>query len=503
MALASRSFIVMTVPPNLRETNFATMKYVFALTFLLMAIAPAAETQTTGADVYRPGRGIERAMTLLAESTPERRNSVRILFYGQSGMESPWWPMVVEELKRRFPSVNFVIENRALGGFPSQLLVKTSESDLYPFQPDLLIFNVSGADDAYEDIIRRTATRTVADVLILNDYLRNDAALSEESDPAKIVRGGPQWNQYWNYIFLPTVAQKYGAGLIPVRQLWKQHLTENKIPATDLLGADKSHLGEKGCKLMAEIVNRHLVAPQPGSLDPLQDNRVKTLRVGKDIEWKDGKLDLTFEGNRVDLVFGDRKAQEASILIDGTPPSQHKDLYSFTRATTSQGGKFPIILKIGSNALPLVEDWTLEAKRDPLKEKQYTFSVKGSRTGPDGEGRTDTPFVSRSARVVIEPQDWCYEHVFGMVTLSSSSTAVHATGGPAKQLPESFVVRWQTELLSKDAITVPETEDSGTKPTVMAVQNLRNGPHRMEIAGGPETQISEIRVYRPPLTSGN
>ena len=50
--------------------------------------------------------------------------------------------LVVEDLRRRFPHANLVVENRALGGFASQMLVKTAETDLYSFQPDLLIFHV-------------------------------------------------------------------------------------------------------------------------------------------------------------------------------------------------------------------------------------------------------------------------------------------------------------------------------------------------------------------------
>ena len=36
------------------------------------------------------GSGIQRTMTLLATSTPARRNPVRILFYGQSITKQEW-----------------------------------------------------------------------------------------------------------------------------------------------------------------------------------------------------------------------------------------------------------------------------------------------------------------------------------------------------------------------------------------------------------------------------
>src|ERR1019366_4089894 len=102
------------------------------------------------------GLGVQRTMTLLAASTPEHRNTVRVLFYGQSITEQDWWKSVADDLRRRFPNANLIIENRALGGYASQLLVKSAETDLYSFQPDLLIFYVYGSHIEYENIIRRT-----------------------------------------------------------------------------------------------------------------------------------------------------------------------------------------------------------------------------------------------------------------------------------------------------------------------------------------------------------
>lgn len=84
-------------------------------------------------DPAKLGLGIQRTMALLATSTPQHRNTVKVLFYGQSITEGPWWKEVADDLHRRFPNANLQIENRALGGFSSQLLVRTAESDLYSF----------------------------------------------------------------------------------------------------------------------------------------------------------------------------------------------------------------------------------------------------------------------------------------------------------------------------------------------------------------------------------
>src|SRR5690242_4616738 len=83
------------------------------------------------------GLGIQRTMTLLATSTPRHRNHVRVLFYGQSITEQEWSRYVSNDLRRRFPDADLEIENRAIGGFASQLLIRPAEHDVYPFYPDL------------------------------------------------------------------------------------------------------------------------------------------------------------------------------------------------------------------------------------------------------------------------------------------------------------------------------------------------------------------------------
>ena len=147
------------------------------------------------------GLNIQRTMTLLATSTPVQRNTVRVLFYGQSITEQEWTKEVTADLRRRFPNANLLIENRAIGGHSSQLLVKTAEADLYPFQPDLMIFYVYGSHTDYESIIRRTRERTTAEILMQTDHATKDSDLTEPTDPAKVSPA--QWNSFMNYKFLP------------------------------------------------------------------------------------------------------------------------------------------------------------------------------------------------------------------------------------------------------------------------------------------------------------
>jgi len=208
-------------------------------------------------DTASYGRSLQRTMRLLAESTAEKPNMVRVLFYGQSITEQKWAKLVEDDLRRRFPHANLVVENRALGGFASQILVRTAETDLYPFQPDLLIFHVYGSHDKYEDIIRRTRERTCAEILMQTDHVTKAVDLTEETDPAKVPIQSGKWDAFMNHNWIPSLAKKYGAELCDQRAIWKRYLTDHALAPKALL-KDDVHLNANGEYLMAQCVNAYL-----------------------------------------------------------------------------------------------------------------------------------------------------------------------------------------------------------------------------------------------------
>ena len=308
------------------------------------------------------GKSIQRTMRLLATSTAEKRNTVRILFYDQSITEQKWSKVVEEDLRGRFPYADLVIENRALGGFASQLLARTAETDLYPFQPDLLIFHVYGAHDKYEDIIRRTRERTCAEILIQTDHVTKAADLTEETDPAKVPIQSGKWEAFFNHNFLPSLAEKYGGELCGQRTLWKTYLTAHGLEPKALL-KDNVHLNAHGEFLMAEIVKAHL--RRDAKFDPAPaEAGVRTFVAGEEVNFENGRLSMEFEGNRVDVVCKAGASVPAGVKIDGRKPSEFPELRGFSRAVTTPPGKWPvkwpIIAPIGSGQLLLIEDWTLE-----------------------------------------------------------------------------------------------------------------------------------------------
>ncbi|MBX3743414.1 MAG: hypothetical protein KF712_20685 [Akkermansiaceae bacterium] len=434
-------------------------------------------------DVTGRGKNIQRTMRLLAESTPERRNTVRILFYGQSITEQGWWKIVADDLRKRFPHADLVIENRALGGFSSQLLVRTAESDLYPFQPDLVIFHVYGAHDKYEDIIRRIRERTCAEILQQNDHITKPEALAEETDPAKATIQAGDWDAFMNHNFLPSVSRKYGTEFCDQRALWKQYLRDHALQPQALL-KDNVHLNAHGEHVMAEFVKSYLrYDPALGS-SPAED-WVKTLAAGKDFRFSDGKLKLGFTGNRVDVICKAGETAPAAILIDGRKPSAHPELYGATRAQPKPGWKWPPVAPITLGGTPEVEDWTMEVTTDAGGPKVHSFTLTGSVTGADGEGRSDQPFVSKSGRISIAPDAWGVEFALG--TLAG-----------LKPLPPTFTVTWKTAAHFTDSFISPGIKDPAVETTVTLAQGLENGTHTLEISGG-EATISGLRIYHPPL----
>ena len=430
------------------------------------------------------GRNVQRTMRLLATSTPQKRNTVRILFYGQSITEQRWWRAVADDLRTRFPHANLVIENRALGGFASQMLVKTAETDLYPFYPDLLIFQVYGAHDKYDDIIRHVRERTTAEILQQNDHVTNPADCSEETDPAKLwPPNGKYWGAFMNHNWLPAVSKRYGTELCDQRGLWKRYLTDNGLQPKQLL-IDGVHLNAHGEFLMSQCVEAYL--RYDPSLGPAAADRwVKTYEVGKDIAWRDGVLRLTLEGNRVDVIVKPGTATPATVKIDGRRPSEFPGLYGFTRTQARPGGKWPPIAPVRSEKPLLLEDWTMEVVKDRKDPKTYRFTLQGSKTGPDGEGRSDARFVSRSGRIAIGPEDWNVAYALMLARV--------------KPVPDRFTVTWSVVPYFVDQLVSRGIGDATIETSVTVAQGLANSRHVLEIAGSDKAPIAAVRVYCPPL----
>ncbi len=427
---------------------------------------------------------LRRSLTLLATSTPEQRHTVRVLFYGQSITQQAWWQEVARFLRVTYPNAELVIENRAIGGHASQLLVKTAEADLYPFQPDLLIFHVYGSHLEYENIIRRVRERTSADILLQTDHVTRDESLTEETDRARLST--KQWDPWMNHVFLPDTAAKYGACRADIHELWKAYLQTNHLKAADLL-RDGVHLNAQGEWLMAELLKGYLSPLPPATgYDPMNDERVRTQPIT--IPTGSNSARLEFTGTRVDLLFRSSATGTVNVRIDGQKPSDLSSLYGFTRVSAFPNSDWPVLLRVGSQARLQSEEWFLKLGEVSADGKVCTFSLRGSLTGEDGTGTSTNRFVSRSGRVIIEPDDWNLAYCIAVFK---------------HPLPAGHIATFKSALHGADVATAP-TVSAGREAVLTVAQGLPTGRHVLELRGehlGEALQAVRSYAGAPPQVS--
>lgn len=421
---------------------------------------------------------LRRSLTLLSTSTPTERHTVKVLFYGQSITAQDWWKEVARYLRSTYTNANLIIENRAIGGHSSQLLVKTAEADLDAFQPDLLIFHVYGSHLDYEKIFQRLRARTCADVILQTDHITKDESLTEETDPAKLTPA--QWDSWMNHSFLPATAAKYAACRADIHELWKKYLAANHLKASALL-RDGVHLNQYGDWLMAELLKPYL-APLSvkAGYDPFNASGVTTPQLALTPSQK--TLRLNWSGNRADVVFKPGATGSVSVLVDGKKPSLIPGSYHFTRASYFPNSDWPLLLKIGSQTPLVSEEWSAKLDNISVDGKVFHFTLRGSVTGADGEDWSTNRFVSSSGRVVIEPDDW---------NLAYCIAVYH------RPLPENHLVTWKSVLAGADTVQ-PSAQPPGVENAVTVAQGLANGTHTLELQGENLAElIQSVRFYRP------
>jgi hypothetical protein len=262
--------------------------------------------------------------------------------------------------------------------------------------------------------------------------------------------------------------------------VWKRYLTDYALEPKALL-KDSVHLNKQGEYLMAEAVKAHLRRDPKLGVSPAEE-WVKTLVVGKDIAVQDGKLTLEFEGNRVDAIMD--RLEDVAYSIDGKREADLPGTIFFTRTTPYPQSSWPCLLRVGSQAPLVGEAWTLTLANTAAGDvKDITFEVSGSKTGPDGSGRVGERFVSKSGRVVIEPDDW--NLAFCM--------KVH---GP--KLKDGFAVKWLAASQGTLEWVPASQPGGGVDQGATLVQGIQNGKHKLEITRRAET-VRALRIYRPPL----
>lgn len=446
--------------------------------------APAEHEELLGAHLVR-------SATLLATSTSQRRLPVKIIIYGQSITGSSIFTEQMSlYLKEHFPHADITLENRCIGGFSASHIIRTAPHDIFNADADLIIFHVYGGEKTgeLEELFTGIRRYTTADVLLMSHHVNGD-----QKKPNEVSAN-----------YLRYIAQKYDCELADISAEWPVYLETNKLEPKDLL-RDNVHPNRNGNWLLAQLVGRHIrynpLFPHPWyhtvrtyftspAFDKVNTSPVtfsgtpwqneKGVAVSNS---RNSKMKLKFYGNRVDVITETPEATgSARILIDGKPAS----VYTITRPSAGPGTWWPGVRKI-THVTPLIpEDWTLKIESINADTTEFTYSVRGSKTGNDGTGKSTETFISKSGRVVIEPSDVIF-------------TSIKKTFKTA--IPVGFITRWSVVPMFVENFRAPEMTDKKKLYKTTLVRGLSNGLHILEIIpnGDGSVAVTAFEVHRPPL----
>jgi hypothetical protein len=240
-----------------------------------------------------PGLAPFEAIKRLATTSQE----VRILVYGQSDDEQPWWTLVRDWIKAQYPRGNLVMEEHARGACSSPCLIgrgpwvvdRLTENrvpdDVFAWRPDLMLFSVFGRQDDYETLVdgfkngcvafdshpsptahckaNARFPGYVAPELLLHSYYRYEDIVYNGPPPIPPPLNDAARFDWWMATFwMPSVAKKFGAVFEPTWEHWTDYLQTNHIKAMDLL-PDGENLTDAGNNLMARLIERYLCYVPP------------------------------------------------------------------------------------------------------------------------------------------------------------------------------------------------------------------------------------------------
>jgi hypothetical protein len=452
------------------------------LSIPLLAVTVTSFSQTypmpSLPDTSKLGQYTSRTINLLHNSAPGRRNAVKILVYGQSISEQEWWLEVKRTVSERFPDADLIMENKAIGGFSTQYLFKTTEMDVSPFYPDLILLHVYGGVKDYETILSTIRSRTAAEVAIMTDH----------------YIGENKWSDTMSFILLPALAEKYKCDLINIRDPWKKYLKDNNLEPSALL-KDGIHLNDHGNFLMAELVKPLFCFKSSFPDDPF--GLLTTYYAGKDFISAADTIQIPFTGNRADLVYKPVRScsgDSVRILLDGMPPSSFQGSYYMSRPFNSGGETWPwdlpAMIRIDHTSQWVPEDWSCIFTEAQPPYLDFSFEIAGSVTGRDGEGKASQDFVSRSGRVIIRKDD----------AESGGDWHLNRSYRVLKTIVNSGdTVRWRTFSISTDIFSPKSENKSADEVNIILFQGVPNTCHLLKIAGneGILSAISGLKVYKP------
>jgi hypothetical protein len=439
---------------------------------------------------------IARTLEIIRTSTPTNHKVLKVLFYGQSITRSGWHNAVVAHWREKYPNTVFVVQNRALGGFASQVLVRTTEQDIAAFYPDLIIFHVYGDHRAYERILRMFRSLTAADVILQTDHgeVLPDPPCAEGLQLSRHPMPGCAgmlwvhqrlWHDEMSYHKIPAFGNKYGMAVEPQHIWWRQYLLQRRLDPQSLIMSDGLHPNEKGNQLIAEFFNKYfddLVEHWNGQTE----QNVVSIPVDA-AEHSKGTETIKFDGSRLELLSSQPLAVRPTVRIDGRSPEDIDGCYQVTRSSPlASVPDWPAVRRITLLHDRTAADWTATITNISPDQKSVDFTVKTSATGDEGSGNSSGKYVSNSGQLSIDGDDWMFERGYELKHIPL-------------QVPAE--VHWSVEYICGRKPEVIDRGNAMTEYRYVLGAGLSNGSHTAELSSPPNDLAAavELRAYKPPL----
>ncbi|HEX8415005.1 MAG TPA: hypothetical protein VF637_14130 [Sphingomicrobium sp.] len=446
------------------------------------------------AHVGAPDAVLARTASILRTSTTTKPGVLRVLFYGQSITSPAWTDAAVAHLRRRYPNTAIIAKNLAIGGNSADLLERATERDIEDFFPDLIVFHVFGDHRAYERIIRLFRSRTAAEIIVQTDPVRlpveplcheglNLNGKTPEGCVGKYWLRQRIWEDFMSSDFIPKMAVKYRLDLDPRREGWNDYLHRHNLAPSQLL-ADGLHPNATGWKLAATLFQVYFDA-RISAWQGQPQKLVVSLHAPD-------AADTTYEveGNRIELI-SDRPLVEAPHVQIDTMSSRVIDgCWQVSRVSSVPGiPEWPAIRQVFvDRSVHQSLQWVARVRSDDFSHHDFSFSVYNSRDGYDGNGSGADDFHSRHGGMAIKKEDWVFTYAIQK--------------GRTEGLPRSFDVNWSMSFKCKQQAPI-HLPNGKLQYRYLAAAGLSNEKHvlRMSINDKDRAKITEVRVYKPPLSS--
>ncbi len=403
-----------------------------------------------------PGKNMQRTIKKMMDV--QNDEVVRIVFYGQSITKQIVKETdFTEQFRAKFPNKKIEFVDAAIGGWQSQLLVKTKENEVPFFNADLIIFHcLKGLDGTYEETIRYMRSTTSAEILLWNDHLDQRGYVQEIQDRETMIA---------------SLAEKYDCGLVDVTSRWRIYLEKNNLNQKDLL-RDYIHLNNQGKKFLVDSLLTAFVCDDALCADDAAEKSNALLEViAGDLRT------FEFNGIQLDAVYETSENSTPIVAkIDGQSPAELFTSYALKSPPLIPGFFQPITARVACETCPQEEIWTMTVSNVDLNAATFDFEINGNISGFEGRGNTKHDFVSNSKKIILSSKDW----------------------NTAQMNHKLSALKNGDELLFESAPLFDKNYTANSNQAIV-VSALANKQHSVSIDVPPSISIKYFIVHKPWL----